>query len=423
MKGLLKKVLAAILICMLYISLFQNVKTAHAAAIYISVEEFSKAVAEEINVAAVNDSFAEGLKTVDIIRDGEISSYNKNITRGDALVVLNRADEYLDGNRLDTELVQLAIEKRISDIGKVAEGKREDVAKAYLKGFMKGYDNGAYSTDRELKVTKKITKDGALSCIKMLKDKKSRAKISPDGQLIRTTKLPKNAKTYPYILASYPNAYYEMPRVFEGKTIYDMYGNLVKYKSGVDYFNPVEVKKFKPSWYSGAFSDFKSLKQNEWLNKAISYAEHVFNVDYRTINDTWVQDMINLSIYYDSVHSEWYQERLERYIEFMKDAKTVVKSKDISADISSIYIFQEDIYIRVRVKYQIISTLAPSNVDTDTYISEDPYKAVLFSTSRVDLRGYKLNKTVETYFDICLEQSIVDDNDIAVSGMEIDLYK
>lgn len=424
MKELFKRVMATILITTLFVVLFQNVnvKSAEAAVIYITVEEFSKAITKEVTLAATNGSYAEGLKAVGIIKDGEFSSYSKNITRGDALVILNRADEFLNGTKVEEELVQLIIEKRISDIGKVVEGKRADVAKAYLKGFMKGYYNGAYSADRELKVTKKITKEGALSCIKMLRNKGLRAKMSPDAQLIRTTKLPKNAKTYPYILASFPNAYYEKERVFEGKTLYDMDGNLINYKSGVDYFNPIDVKKYSPTWYEGDFSELMYHKQGEWLEKAKSYANHVFNVDYRTIDDIWVQEMVNLSIYYDSVHSEWYQDRLERYIKFMKESSTIVKSSEISADLSSLYVFQGNFYLRVRVKYQIKSTMAPSNIDIETYVSNDPYKAVLFSTSRVDLRGYKLNKSEEEYFDVRIEQSLYDDEALAVSGMEIDVY-
>ncbi|MGB4659063.1 MAG: hypothetical protein WBI07_07780, partial [Mobilitalea sp.] len=164
---------------------------------YITVEEFVKALVEVVGLEPSQGN--EGSEEVDIliekgiIKEGDFTSYTKNLTRGDALVLLNRADEYLNKDAIDAALIQKVIDKRISDITKVSEIKREDAAEAYLKGFMKGYTNGEYCTDRKLKLTSKITKAGALESIRMLTNKKLRAKISPDGQLIRTTKLPKYA--------------------------------------------------------------------------------------------------------------------------------------------------------------------------------------------------------------------------------------
>ncbi len=423
MERVITKVVTVILIVAVFsLTYYDNkVIAAEKEVVYISVEDFSEAVAKEINLEAVNGSYADGLKGAYIIRDGEFSSYTKNITRGDAMLILNRADEYLYGDKVQPQVAQHVIDKRISDIGKVTEGKKVDVAKAYLKGFMKGFNNGDYSTDRELKVTKKITKEGALSCIAMLKDKGKRAKMSPDGQLIRTTKLPKNAKTYPYILASYPNAYYEKNKRFEGRTIYDMNGNLVKFKSGVDYFNPVDVDNFSAPWYKSDFAQDKAVYHNIWVDKAESYVSHVFNVDYRKINDNWVEDVVKLSVYDGSVHSEWYQERLEKYVGYMKEAKTIVKSSSVSADKSSMYYFNGDFYIRVHVRYQIVSSNISPAINEETLVEDDPYKAVLFSTGFNDLRNYKPGKWVDSYFDVCLTYSSKLVNLMGVSTMDINI--
>ena len=45
--------------------------------------------------------------------------------------------------------------------------------------------------------------------INRLKNKGKRFKLSYDGQVLRIINLPKNYKDYPYILASFPNSYYE----------------------------------------------------------------------------------------------------------------------------------------------------------------------------------------------------------------------
>ncbi|NLK27892.1 MAG: hypothetical protein GX306_06070, partial [Clostridiales bacterium] len=152
--------------------------------VYITIEEFAELIAKKIGLETISD-----LENAGIIKEGDFSNYTKNITRTDAAVLLNRADEYLYGDKLDPNLVELALEKRISDIEKIKKSKQIDVVKCYLKGFIKGYSNGKFSTDREFRGSSRMTREGALSCIKMLKDKSLRAKISPDGQLIRTTNL------------------------------------------------------------------------------------------------------------------------------------------------------------------------------------------------------------------------------------------
>jgi hypothetical protein len=174
--------------------------------------------------------------------DGDFTSYSKALTRGNLLVLVNRADEYLHGDTVKAELVKTVIKKRISDISKVTALKKEDVAKGFIKGFLKGYSNGSYSADRELKVNNKILKKDALTILKMIKNKSLRAKISPDGQLIRTTNLPNNAYMFPYILASYPNRYYEAELKFEGITRYRD-GVLTPLKSPDDYTYPMFDKK------------------------------------------------------------------------------------------------------------------------------------------------------------------------------------
>lgn len=81
---------------------------------------------------------------------------------------MNRTDEFLYGDTADEELVQRIIKERISDIKSMKSAKREDVAKAFLKGYMKGFSNGEYSTNRKLKANNYFVKTDALRCIKML---------------------------------------------------------------------------------------------------------------------------------------------------------------------------------------------------------------------------------------------------------------
>ena len=79
----------------------------------------------------------------------------------------------------------------------------------YAKGIIKGYSNGKYIQNRKFNGSGYLTTTGAKNIIKLVTNTKSRAKISPDGQLIRNTNLPKNADSYEYILECFPNKFYE----------------------------------------------------------------------------------------------------------------------------------------------------------------------------------------------------------------------
>ncbi len=413
MMELFKKALATVIISTMFIAFFQNTnaKTAEAAEIYITVEDYSKEIANEINVAAVNDSYAEGLKEVGIIREGEFSSYSKTITRGDALVLLSRADDYLNGTPIASELIQIAIDKRISDIGKVVEIKRVDVAKAYLKGFMKGYSNGAYCTDRELKVTKKITKEGALSCIAMLKDKSKRAKISPDGQLIRTKNLPVMAKKYPYILESFPNEYYDWKFYYEGVTTYEN-NEIVEMIEGVDYAAPVDVNKIT---FYGDMAAIRAERMDKWINDAKVYFNNVLNVDYRTIDDGWIDRVIETNDAFRYAENMW-RTSLERYVKKMKVNKTIVECKQVDIDPSSLYFF-EGLYLRVHVIFRVVSTEVPLNINADTLHETKAHNSILYSPTFVNMRQKQFGLWQDGYYEVKISRysdisgSLVEFND------------
>jgi hypothetical protein len=203
----MRKLIAMLMTILLVFTMTGKVEPqqAEASSLKITVSEFTKELAEELGTVSEGVTAVDVLMNNGIIKSGDFTDYSKNLTRGDMLMLLSRADDYLYNTVIDDKLIKEVIEKRISDIGKISKDKREDVAKGFIKGLMKGYSNGKFSGDRNLKLTNKVTRDGAIASLKMLKDKSLRAKISPDGQLIRTTNLPKYAKYFPYILASYPN--------------------------------------------------------------------------------------------------------------------------------------------------------------------------------------------------------------------------
>lgn len=373
-KSVLTKLMSAILFMLLLICVPSS---AEASSKYISVEDYAKELAKELKLAPVegeHSGYVNALIEKGIIKEGDFKSYKSDLTRGDCMVLINRADEYLYGDNLDKDLVQLAIDKRISDIGKAKKSKREDIAKAYLKGYMKGFSNGDYSTDRRLKVNGKFVAKDALNCIKMLRNESLRNKISPDGQLIRTTNLPKNADKYPYILASFPNEYYDGWKfMFEGVTLstYDTekgkwnVRELIPYE---EYAYPFEIDK---STDIENFAELRKEMLDTWVEKARRHLELIFNVDYRTIDEEWVEELLKTDYTYDY----WGMEEntrniIEKYVKRMKDNKTIIESDKIAVDGSSLYLKNGHYHLRVYIRYRINSSKA-IYADNEIYNSND----------------------------------------------------
>lgn len=425
MRNIQKRIVSMIVTLAICITLLpvMPVKEANAATVYITVETFAKNLAKKLELKSIKGSAGSGyvnaLIDKGIIKDGDFKSYKSNLTRGDALVLLNRADEYLYGDTLEDKLVQTALEKRISDIKKVKAAKREDVAKAYLKGFMKGYSNGEYSTNRELKVNSKITKSGAISCIDMLLDKSKRAKISPDGQLIRTTKLPKYAKYYPYILASFPNEYYDWKFFYEGiiRSVYNpdtSKWEKVELKNLVDYAAPVDVDKIT---YFENFSEVKKEVLDTWVDKTRTHLECVFNFDYRTVDDEWVDKLLSTHYTYGFYErQEQIRERMESFVTRAKDNKTIIESSKIEVDGSSLYYYNGNYYLRAYLKYRIVSSDSLYKVD-EFYDKNN----IIYTNSFMRLSKFEIGKWRECCFDIELTRySTIQDNNLGVLGVIVD---
>ncbi|WP_051318455.1 S-layer homology domain-containing protein [Cohnella thermotolerans] len=91
------------------------------------------------------------------------------------------------------------------------------------------------------------------------------------GQVIRTTNLPKNAASYPYILKNVPNEMYEMP-----------------FKSG-DKF----AKLVTPASIMAEYGYNKEVIDKA-VYEAKSFYDLIFNVDYRTISASWANKVYNL---------------------------------------------------------------------------------------------------------------------------------
>jgi len=348
MKKLVSAVLAFVIsLTMLMGSGSQN---AEAADSYISAGSFINSLIASMGLEiddTASKPYVEAAIKAGIVKEGEFKKYSSKITRTDAAVILNRADEYLHGDNVDAELLATVLEKRISDLNKITKSKREAVAKIYAKGIITGYSNGYYIQNRAFRGSKYLTKNDAKIVISRVVNTNKRAKLSPDGMVIRTTNLPKNASNYEYILECYPNKFYE--RKFEFMQVIDWKTVLV----ADDFCYPAGMRDWTfRNWnHQWAFSEEMDKYLYDWTALAEKYLNYLFNVDYRTVDDEWVEGLA--SVYVNSNIDEADSIR-SYYLKYLKENHVLVESTIIAVEPSSLY-YNMGYNMRAYVKYRIIA--------------------------------------------------------------------
>lgn len=295
--------------------------------------------------------------------------------------------------------IKAVYDKRISDLNKIAKKKRQDVAEVVAKGIIKGYSNGKYVQNRSFKGSNKITASGAKNVIKLAIDKDKRAPISPDGQLIRTTNLPKNAADYPYILECFPNEFYEMRYRFESFYAYKD-GTMPRssyslpYEVNNDYIHYIKQDYINADMYYYQYYD-------TIIEKVETYLNCVFDVDYRTVGKKWINKVVSV---YKKNNKDALLERINKYLTRMKKNHVVVEKQLITVEPSTMYRFEEfnSFYVRCYVKYRITA---------NTVKVEDDNALLFGSVYETYLVGLKNGQWRYGYYDIPVE-SIQDYNNI-----------
>lgn len=278
----------------------------------------------------------------------------KIIRRVDAAVYAERADEILNGAGYNKELYRIIVnKKRISDLSQVVKSKRDAVIKSFLKGIIIGNTNGRYSQNRKFNGNVLVTRKEAQIIAARIGNKAKRKKISRDGQLIRTTKLPQNYKNFEYILASFPNSFYEAEFQYENVKK----GNGKKLKEFSDYVRPINMRKVMFNSDMGyAMKDILDLNLDHWCKKVEKNMKCRFNVDYRTIDKKWVNEL--RSTYYvwenDAYENKKRTDDIKDYVNFVKKHKIIIKADTVVVEPSSIYRYNTE-FIRVYVKFKVIS--------------------------------------------------------------------
>lgn len=336
------------------------VYSAGASSDYIKTDEFIKQLAKAVKLdvdTTSSNPYIDAAVTAGILKTDDFKSYDSYITRTDAAILLNRADEYRNGDKVGKTLYNFVLKKRISDIKKVPESKREAVANCFAKGIIKGYFNGYYHQNRAFKGSEYLLSSSAKGMISLVVNTKKRAKLSPDGELIRTTNLPKNAKRYEYILACYPNKFYEQK--------FDLTCTCKNSKEYKNYWAyPVDMKnmKFRNLYKTWPLKEEMNKYLYDWADLAKTYLNYLFNVNYKTVDSKWIKGLASL---YSRSNIDYEKNIKDFYIKHIKENKVIVKSSIIAVEPSTFY-KDNDYCMRAYVRYKI--TAKNINVNQNTLI-------------------------------------------------------
>lgn len=340
----------------------------------LTAGKYAKILFNLINIPLADDTYTNAYETAlnyGFLTESMAPSAEYKLLRKDAFVMLANVAEYI-GVYVDEDILVNVVEReRISDLSGTGMEKQ---AMQYLlaTGIVEGKADGTCSKTRSFEPKKKISSKDAQTYAERLVKESLRAKISPDGQVCRTTNLPKYARFFPYILESYPNEYYdynfEYMRTFSWYPTgeLDEYGDPIitddncyyHWKDGDEYYSPANMGNFKSRLWEDYdnFTEVWSEMGADFEKQVEDHLMLIFNVDYRTTpNDAAWRERVMQTL---NVHEEAESARvssMDKYLKAMKENKAVVTCDRVSADLSSLYYSEGNYLIRTYVHYKIDS--------------------------------------------------------------------
>ena len=243
---------------------------------------------------------------------------------------------------------------RVNDIKSASNRHQLDLITVLKKGIIIGKSMGRYTQNRNLMPKRKVSLAEAKKVIERVYDSKKRYPMSPDGQLLRKTNLPFWASDYKYILASYPDSYYETMLSYESHLA-------TSFKIHSDY----EPPKYTYERISNGIETNDNIYEE--ADKVRRFQNHRMNVDYRTIDKKWRDKLI--SFYKRKEHTKksdlnGMKKDIDKYIRFVKENKVIIESKPVATDASSAYYWYIKPSFHTYMKFRIVSC---KNLDKNLY--------------------------------------------------------
>lgn len=360
-----------------------------------------------IKASGNTESITETAQEAGIVKEGEGGGPDSRITKEQAAVFVNRVDILLHGKKYNEQLCKaLAQKNRISDIEKAAPGSRNDIIMVYGKGIMMGTFNGMFEPNRTFGVKKSVTENETDVIISRLQYPEKRKKLSPDGQLIRTAKLPRNYKDYPYILANYPNSFYEAPFSYQRNRYY---GKPTELK---EFTRPANMRKRMFDSKRGlAMKDIMDIFLDQWCEKIEKNIKQRFNVDYRTVGNKWISELRSTYYIYNDSSDKKRTDDIKAYVKQVKKNKVIIKASEVIVEPSTLY-DNGGPTIRVYVKFKVDSGTVASDKNGMADLTNLIYSELAY------VKNFKAGSWNEKYFDIELGTGSFgsDGSDYAIFG-------
>lgn len=387
------KIAICALLCALLLLAIPSILVSAASRDKVKIKTFDKELQE---LTGTNESFLKK------------DEYNPNadLTWRAAVVLSNRADIEMNGDSYNEELynqvvkynrlsVRTKLDSRLTDI------ERDSAVQCFVKGIVIGESMGKYSQARRLYAEYYVPRADADKILERLQSKTKRIKLTPDGQVTRTTNLPKRYKDYPYILASFPNDYYDKKFIYLKATFSYKPIKLKHYAPPVDVFKP----PYNTGYETLDFKDMYNQYGDMWMEKIKTNLETRLNFDYRTVDSNWIDTLQNTYyIYGDATADKKTREKIKKYVNVAKKNHVIIESKSIVVEPSSMYELMGRFYVRCYVKFKVTA----DNLYT---IKEDRQDELIYSDmSNTYLIRLQKNKWYEGYYDIGISSTAFGDD-------------
>lgn len=335
-------------------------------------------------------------KESDLFLKGEFKDRKKPINNGEAALLVNRADEARNGANYNKKLYKQVKDKtRITGILKLGEKKQDAIRKCFIKGIMVGYSNGEYSQNRKFHPNYKLTIPEAHKVLVRLENKKKRVKLSPDGQVTRKTNLPKNYKSYSYILESFPNGFYEK------KFNYQVTKWNKKPVNLVDYASPKNLRKIEPALFD--INRVLDRYQDNWCKKVEDNLKLRLGFNYQRVTNKWMNELRKTYIIYgDKEMDKDRPKNIRDYVNIAKKNKVKMQVKQVVVEPSTMY-DHHGFWVRAHVKFKLTSA-------KKFYSVESGKQRNLIYGSYISLEKWKRNIWYEGDFDLQLTGNNMNDS-------------
>ena len=231
---------------------------------------------------------------------------------------------------------------RIDDLNKADNIHKWDIITTLKKGIIIGKSLGKYSQKRNINPKRQVSLEEVKKAIDRTYNRDKRYPMSYDGQLIRKTNLPINASEYKYILAAFPNSFYE---------------TRFSYENYAHSFMKIHEYYDKPKTAFETMLYYYPYNVYDKADRVRKLQDVRMNIDYRKIGKKWRDELVSYykSDYDDNENLSGIKKEIDEYIKFVKKNKIIVEAEPSIIEGSAVYCNKYKPCFHTYMKFRIIS--------------------------------------------------------------------